>query len=103
LFVDGDVFAKPGCFQVSLEQSALFMQHHLQFWKVVSNLRGAEQSPTGCHERERELVQLPAAAAVKDQTTMVAWISCTVGNALEGEHIQKPRCLKEEVSWRASS
>lgn len=41
------------------------MQQARQFCTVLSYFRGIEQSPTGGHEMELELVQVPAALAAE--------------------------------------
>jgi hypothetical protein len=63
------------------------MQQALQFWTEVSNLGGREQSPTGGHEREPELVQVPEAAAKgrrDSKPKRFARISCILGKTPEG-------------------
>jgi hypothetical protein len=68
------------------KQSESFKQHARHFSTVSLNLEGTEQSPTGGHEREPELVQVPSAVVNETrhkEREMVLRMSCIVGGTLK--------------------
>lgn len=74
---------RPAAFKHVWKQGASFMQQARQFWTWVSYLGVVEQSPTGGHEREPELVQVPAAAVKEKRESKgksVEQVSCIVRN-----------------------